>query len=1270
METLNVQDSINNPDVQINSPATLVYKGDQVIVENERYISSKKCEFDGNTSINDEVFCQSSCNDIIHNEESFELIKNEEKSPKITNTTTLDNRNSTELKDEKMEKYSCTTEPQLNNIHSENGPKDKSITNVENSMINTQKDLSKKKNKKLLKIQKHKKIYLKFKEKLNKKSKLDKGVTKKELPIHDVSKNSISINHEKEKVNNENMEITPMNSVNKQTSESVIQNDISFEENSLKNTPKPSENKNFSDIVEMTPICNEDVREVTLITADGDTVFIPTKKRAESLPHFNADQNKMLIQSDSTVFPPKINLKNEKQKKNSSMSKNDINSDENIDNNIVASGETINNNIISYDENGTPYYDIENSKIIITTIEEKIVKDDDGKDKIIKTITEEHMIVELEENKDKAADTEYPIKKKDSSYVDLSDHKKNKEVTSDPSIQENNKNMIGDSISMVKPFHLDNETSTQLIEENTRNIDLPLINENVDSTSSEKNLLTVPSQKGISSANITNDSIEKRKSSDKKKPLKSSLKKGVYAIKYFRKPKEEVIIPQYVIVEDFEKFKENTERCINENSRNLEANTITMNENNEKFKDTVKEGFNEIKSNLVNLNNDYVAENEKLKEEIVFLKNCNEFLKEERKREMEQLRNEVAEEIIKIQNNIKNLEVEKDKEIKQLRDEIRNLHQKEENYKEVIEQHILGINTSLVKLKKENMKMKDESTMNIIDICNDIQKIKENKIMEINVDRLAKQDEIEKINDEIQKMKNNKIMNTNPDHLVKQSEIEKINNEIRKIKNIKIMNTNPDHLVKQNEIETISKQIIKSNVQWNELSHNVQSIPIQIKKDIDDKFETFEKDQEEKSQQIEIFISETKTNQSKLLKCVNELFRLHKVNESGIENQAKSINEAILNHEQLLQDFENTQDQIDTQNERIDAIGDRVDRYCTNDYLDTVIELEDLRKITNRTTEELFSLQKLNLYCKNLDRLPKRIFSLENLNELWLGRNNLNNINDKIGDLKNLKRLSVADNNLSQLPIGIKNLKNLTHLYLYKNKLRELPPEIGELENLIHLDVESNKLIKLPEELKKLTKLENLDIENNQFSEFPKIIFELKNLIKLNLSNNKFFFIPRELENLVHLKQLNLRNNYLRSFPYSILKFTNLEELDLSNNLFKDIPSEIRYLNKLKNLNLANVRIDEIVPEFRYLKDLKTLNLSNCNIKILPNCLKELQNLEEIYLVNNDAIVVLPEYFKNFKNLKRLFLNRNAVYKNGMEYPRYQGTVYNELLKKNIIRTE
>ncbi|OUM68849.1 hypothetical protein PIROE2DRAFT_3370 [Piromyces sp. E2] len=420
METQKIQNPINKPDVQIDSPTTIVYKGNEVIVENEHYINSKKCEFDGNTSnmsVNDDAFYQSSCDDIIHNEENFELIKDEMKSPKITNTITTDNHNSTELREEKMEKCS---EPQLNCNKPEIEQKNKSVNSVKNSKVNDTLLTTKKKSKKLSKIPKHKKsyvkLYLKLKEKFNKKSKSNQKATKKELPIRDVSESPINVNREeKEKSFDEKMEVTPMNSANNLTTEPNVQNELSVEADSSNNAAaKPNDTNVFSDTVEVTPVNDTDVREITVITADGETILLSTNKRTDSLSRYNnLDQHKLSVLSDSTITPQKLSMRNEsvipvertpviledeeqKSEHASIEQENKVASDENIENGTPIDTQNASDENI---ENGTPI-DTQNSKIIITTVQEEVVPDDDGKDKVIITKIEEQVVIESDEEEE------------------------------------------------------------------------------------------------------------------------------------------------------------------------------------------------------------------------------------------------------------------------------------------------------------------------------------------------------------------------------------------------------------------------------------------------------------------------------------------------------------------------------------------------------------------------------------------------------------------------------------------------------------------------------------------------------------------------------------------------------------------------------------------------------------------------------------------------------------------------------------------------------
>ena len=86
-------------------------------------------------------------------------------------------------------------------------------------------------------------------------------------------------------------------------------------------------------------------------------------------------------------------------------------------------------------------------------------------------------------------------------------------------------------------------------------------------------------------------------------------------------------------------------------------------------------------------------------------------------------------------------------------------------------------------------------------------------------------------------------------------------------------------------------------------------------------------------------------------------------------------------------------------------------------------------------------IYKLDLSYQKLEKLPKEIENLNNLQRLSLWRNHLKALPREIGKLNNLQRLELGGNQLKALPKEIGNLKNLKKLYLRNNKLSEKEKE-------------------------------------------------------------------------------------------------------------------------------------------------------------------------------------------------------------------------------------
>lgn len=62
--------------------------------------------------------------------------------------------------------------------------------------------------------------------------------------------------------------------------------------------------------------------------------------------------------------------------------------------------------------------------------------------------------------------------------------------------------------------------------------------------------------------------------------------------------------------------------------------------------------------------------------------------------------------------------------------------------------------------------------------------------------------------------------------------------------------------------------------------------------------------------------------------------------------------------------------------------------------------------------------------------------------------------------------LKIDCNQLKELPASFCDLQNLTEVFMGRNKIFELPDKIGNLKELIFLDVDYNSLTRLPNSVK------------------------------------------------------------------------------------------------------------------------------------------------------------------------------------------------------------
>jgi hypothetical protein len=134
--------------------------------------------------------------------------------------------------------------------------------------------------------------------------------------------------------------------------------------------------------------------------------------------------------------------------------------------------------------------------------------------------------------------------------------------------------------------------------------------------------------------------------------------------------------------------------------------------------------------------------------------------------------------------------------------------------------------------------------------------------------------------------------------------------------------------------------------------------------------------------------------------------------------------------------------------------------------------------------------------------IPKEIFNMTSLTELWLCGNRLGAIPADIGRLKGLKLLSLALNELNTLPDEVCELLCLTRLILRRNTLSVLPVAFSKLQQLGEVDISSNQFKVFPEVLCSCPALVTIRAGSNLLTSLPNSLMKLKSLSLLSLEGN------------------------------------------------------------------------------------------------------------------------------------------------------------------------
>lgn len=268
-------------------------------------------------------------------------------------------------------------------------------------------------------------------------------------------------------------------------------------------------------------------------------------------------------------------------------------------------------------------------------------------------------------------------------------------------------------------------------------------------------------------------------------------------------------------------------------------------------------------------------------------------------------------------------------------------------------------------------------------------------------------------------------------------------------------------------------------------------------------------------------------------------------------------------------------------------------RFTSKDYKDYLASLpEDTKNINlenyqlTAVPQEIFrfkQIKTLNLkdnYISSINISKNDFPHLENLSL----QGNL--MNEKSGTFPEVKVLNLIDNEYTRFPPMDRKTKNILLATNYITHLRK--KDLKRMKNLETLNLYLNRLSHLPKQIKRLQKVTELDLYRNSIHTLPKNLVKMKALKTLALSYNDIQILPENLGTLPQLEQLYAHHNRLISLPP--LPKT-LQLLDVGYNKLQDIEMQVQGLQKLKSLDVSNNQLKSSLEFLRNLPELEEVFL-------------------------------------------------------------------------------
>ncbi|XP_027699870.1 volume-regulated anion channel subunit LRRC8E [Vombatus ursinus] len=249
-----------------------------------------------------------------------------------------------------------------------------------------------------------------------------------------------------------------------------------------------------------------------------------------------------------------------------------------------------------------------------------------------------------------------------------------------------------------------------------------------------------------------------------------------------------------------------------------------------------------------------------------------------------------------------------------------------------------------------------------------------------------------------------------------------------------------------------------------------------------------------------------------------------------------------------------------------------------------------------------------------------------------------------------LKVVRVKCEELREVPLWVFGLRSLEELHLEGL----FPAELSRAANL--------------ESLKELKLLKSLSLRSNAGKVPPSVTDVAGHLQRLSLHNDGARLLTLNgLKKLTALRELELVGCGLERIPHAVFSLTALQELDLKDNHLRSIeeilsfqhcrklvtlklwhnqiayvPEHIRKLKGLEQLYLSHNKLETLPPQICFCTNLRLLDVSHNGLRSLPQEVSILQNLQHL-AVSYNALEALPDELFFCQKLRTLLLGYNHL---------------------------